>query len=359
MTLSKELLLERGRAANGRGRYVEAAKHYQEVLAIDEHCAEAWAGQASALEKQGRYSEAMTAYNEARACDPARYGESALFSMGNCHASLGDKAGAVRCYDGVVELNPKGQSAWHNRGMALFELGRDAEAAESFSRAAHGGGGVHSWVWNAHCLSRLNWITEADHSTKRAEQGGDATAVWTAWLEIATHEFQRNNSHSVLTAAEHALAVDTQVGHGWLFRGMALARLGRSVEALEIFDRAIAIKETTLAAWANKAALLEGIGRVRAAAQASEHVVALKPESAEDHLFRARALQLLGRHEEALQSVAIVKRKLGRAGSVWQEEGLALEALGRVEEAVASFQQFLNLCARAGTDLSSAGKVFV
>jgi tetratricopeptide (TPR) repeat protein len=238
MTPSKEILLERGRAANKRGRHTEAARDYDAVLAVDQHCAEAWNGKASALEKQGLYSDAIAAYDEARACNPARYGESALFSMGNCHASLGDKPGAVRCYNGVIELNPRAGRR-HNRGIIVRTGPR--RRGVSFSRAAQVGGDVSSWVWNAHCLSRLKQIAEAERSANRAEQSGDNAAVWKAWLQVATYEFYRNNSSSVLAAADRALKVDPEAGPAWLFRGMGLARLGQTAEALQLFDRAIAI----------------------------------------------------------------------------------------------------------------------
>lgn len=50
------------------------------------------------------------------------------------HASAGDDAGAVRCFERLISVAPEYPAAYHQAGRALHRLGRIAEARAMLER---------------------------------------------------------------------------------------------------------------------------------------------------------------------------------------------------------------------------------
>jgi tetratricopeptide (TPR) repeat protein len=42
---------------------------------------------------------------------------------------------AIKCFDYVIDRNPVNGSAWYHKGLALAEMGKEAEADECFALA--------------------------------------------------------------------------------------------------------------------------------------------------------------------------------------------------------------------------------
>ena len=53
-----------------QGKYDEAIKAYDEAIRLDPNLAMAWSNKGNALTGQGKYDEAMKAYDEAIRLDP-------------------------------------------------------------------------------------------------------------------------------------------------------------------------------------------------------------------------------------------------------------------------------------------------
>ena len=62
---SEEAIADKGLALYNQGRYDEAIKAYNEAIRLDPEDAEAWFGKGSALDSLGKYDEAIKAYDEA------------------------------------------------------------------------------------------------------------------------------------------------------------------------------------------------------------------------------------------------------------------------------------------------------
>ena len=60
----------KGIALDSQGKYDEAIKAYDEAIRLDPNYADAWNNKGIALDDQGKYDEAIKAYDEAIRLDP-------------------------------------------------------------------------------------------------------------------------------------------------------------------------------------------------------------------------------------------------------------------------------------------------
>ena len=82
---------------------------------------------------EGRLSEAAKAFEQAIALDPAN--GNAHYALGNVYAEMGRWADAVRAYHLAVSLNREDVEALNNLGVALGMRGQHVQAAAAFERA--------------------------------------------------------------------------------------------------------------------------------------------------------------------------------------------------------------------------------
>ena len=90
---------DKGNVLVDQGKYDEAIKAYDKAIEINPQLAEVWNNKGLALYHQGKYSE------------------------------------AIQAYDRAIEINPQLAEAWYNKGNALKLLGRTTEADAAFAKA--------------------------------------------------------------------------------------------------------------------------------------------------------------------------------------------------------------------------------
>jgi tetratricopeptide (TPR) repeat protein len=82
---------------------------------------------------EGRLEEAARAFEQAVALDPSN--GNAYYGLGNAYAELGRWADAVIAYSKAVSLNKDDVEAYNNLGIALTERGQYVQAAAAFEKA--------------------------------------------------------------------------------------------------------------------------------------------------------------------------------------------------------------------------------
>lgn len=82
---------------------------------------------------EGRLEEAARAFEQAVALDPSN--GNAFYGLGNVYAELGRWADAVIAYNKAVSLNKDDVEAYNNLGIALAERGQYVQAASAFEKA--------------------------------------------------------------------------------------------------------------------------------------------------------------------------------------------------------------------------------
>ncbi len=115
-----------------QGRYSEAVAAYDKVVFIRPNNAYAWNNRGVALDNLGQYLEAVSSYDTAVSVQPA-YAE-AWYNRGLALRKLGRYADAIASYDKAIAIGPTYAEAWLNRGVALDYLGRYDEAIASYDK---------------------------------------------------------------------------------------------------------------------------------------------------------------------------------------------------------------------------------
>ena len=119
---------EKGAILLGQGRYDEALQAFDQVLRLDPANAETWNAKGSALFQMGRYSDAVRCFKTAIGLKPSfsdawNNEAAALCAMGRYNE-------AMAACDRVLGLNPRNADAWAMRGQILL-----MEASAAFKKA--------------------------------------------------------------------------------------------------------------------------------------------------------------------------------------------------------------------------------
>ena len=141
------VFLDRGNSHFWLGNYPSAEADFLTALRLDSTNANAWNGLGLACNQLQKYPEAISAYHRAIALDSS---DAWLYSnLGDTYKDLGmrfrkhsraDSADhylqlALQCVDTALKLNPNNDGFTNNRGLALMEMGRQAEAMSEYDRS--------------------------------------------------------------------------------------------------------------------------------------------------------------------------------------------------------------------------------
>ena len=95
--------------------------------------AEAWNNKGAALDDQGKYDDAIKAFDEAIRINP-NYAD-AWYNKGVAFYHQKKYNEAIQAYDKAIKIDPQFADAWQNKGNALEAQGKDKEAAEALYKA--------------------------------------------------------------------------------------------------------------------------------------------------------------------------------------------------------------------------------
>jgi predicted TPR repeat methyltransferase len=195
----------------------------------------------------------------------------------------------------------------YNRGNALQDLKRPAEALVSFDQAL---------------------AIKPDYAEALNNRGSALQDL--------------NRPAEALASFEKALAINPRDPAALNNRGNVLTTLARYRDAVSDFDKAIALQPDSACAFSNKANCLYLWGQHEEALASYDKVLALEPESADACLGRGNIFNYrLRRPADALAAydkALTIKPDLAEA---WLGRGEALESLQRPQEAIAAYRQAL------------------
>ncbi|MBO1349440.1 MAG: tetratricopeptide repeat protein [Hormoscilla sp. GUM202] len=117
----------------GCKKLAEAAKQYEQAIALNPNYPEAICNLGAILQKQGKIAEAIGQYRQALAIKPDDPG--AYNRMGTAWQEQGKLAEAIACYQKAIALKPDLASAYSNLGIALQEQLKLQEAMSYYRHA--------------------------------------------------------------------------------------------------------------------------------------------------------------------------------------------------------------------------------
>ncbi len=89
-----------------------------------------WLNQGAALRAEGKYEEALQAFDEATAMKPP-FDAHAWFDKGTVYWQLGNYTDASQSFDKSIELNPNNGLPWYYKGLIFSDQGKYGEALQS------------------------------------------------------------------------------------------------------------------------------------------------------------------------------------------------------------------------------------
>lgn len=310
-----------------RGRFDAAAAAVGTAIGLNGAVAGFHVTLAQIAQALGRWEAAADAFDTAAVLDPgvATHAERAaeararlaagpdgaarLLAWADARLDRGEAGRAAAGYAVAVGLDPASPLAWHNRGVALRELGRVAEAAAAFRRAARLAPAVPAICRNlAHAqqavgdagaarrtLRHLLRLDPADAETldSLAGFGGDAVLLRRTLrtdpgrgqrlVDLAALRFAARRPAEAATALYRALALDPAAPGAWTSLGSVRQETGDAWSAVALHERALRIDPDGLAGFVhgNLGVALMGCGRLDAAIAALRHAADTAPQNPE------------------------------------------------------------------------------
>lgn len=122
------------------GNLGEALQHFDRALEINPSLAHVWNERGLCLKDMGKYEDAAKSFEQALALTPRD--EEYLFDYGEVLEVMGVLTrerkfleNAIRTFTAVTEINPDNASAWNHLGVCIKETGRDEESRQAFERS--------------------------------------------------------------------------------------------------------------------------------------------------------------------------------------------------------------------------------
>ena len=231
----------------------EAVTFLTRALALNPQSAEAHNNMGGALQRQGRFEEALREHDAAARLNPRL--ADARYNVGVVQAALGRTAEARAAYEAVVREWPTFVAARGNLGMLLLAEGRVDEALVHLKEAV-----------------RIDPTSAAIHDA------------------LATAYLQRNDLPGTVQHLREAarLAPSAQMHYRL---ALVLATSGRLDDAIAEFQRAAALEPANPELHHDLGAALANAGRLDEAMASLETAIQLRPDykEAHDNLARIRA----------------------------------------------------------------------
>ena len=117
----------------GQGKYDEAINAFNESIKINPNLMGTWNNKGAALARQYRYDEAIKALDEAIRIEPNYAG--AWNNKGAVLTSQGNYNKAIKSFDEAIRLNTNYSKAWNNKGIVLGKQGLYDEAIKALDES--------------------------------------------------------------------------------------------------------------------------------------------------------------------------------------------------------------------------------
>ena len=154
-----ENLFYEGNALYDQGKYNEAIKAYDKAIGLDPKLPVAWFNKGNALCMQDKYDEAVKAYDEALRLDP-KYAM-ALNNKGNALNALGKTAEGDAALAKAKEWRETAED-WFDKGNALYGQGKYDEAIKAYDETIGIDPGIPGvWCHKGDALSKQDKYDEA------------------------------------------------------------------------------------------------------------------------------------------------------------------------------------------------------
>jgi tetratricopeptide (TPR) repeat protein len=227
-----------------------------------------------AFRSKGYYPEALHEYEVALERGEER--DLVLQAMAEMHLLMRQPRQALALYDELLYRQPSSPKLWNERGVALHQDGRLADAEDSYRRAL----GADSTYAIAHnnlgvSLYHRGAVDAAVTAFRHALDG--QTAFVKARLNLALLWSRRKRFPGALDAYRHALTTEPEHPVAWNGIGVVLTELRKFEDARNAFARAIQARPNFAEAHYNMSFTLSNLGDFEGALRETKRALELDP----------------------------------------------------------------------------------
>ena len=171
--LTAEAYRRRGNRYYQQGKYAEAIPAYEQSIEFAPNEGLTYLLRANALAASERHHKAARDYDEAeeRISQLQHLQDTVYFNRGNSKAELGDYEGALQDYTDAIRINSSHSASYYNRGNAYADLYRFEEAVLDYDRVT-GHSARHAVFNKGNALLAMGRLSEAEDCYKDAVEKG-------------------------------------------------------------------------------------------------------------------------------------------------------------------------------------------
>ncbi len=248
----------------------------------------------------GRYDDAIADFNKSIASKPS----SAVYSArGNAYREKGDLAQAQRDYDKAIELDPKNNEPYHNKGF-VYSLVDDHDSA----------------------------IRYYDKALAIKKLAITLNARGLAWRG-------KGNFERALADFDEAITLDPKLADTYINLGNLYGDRGEFDRGLAYCDQAIRLKPDSERPYNNRAILLSRKGDIDAALADLEKAIALNPKNGNTFITRGEIRSLKGDYDLAIADFDTGLRLVPENFTGYMNRGVAWQKKGNFDKALADFNR--------------------
>ena len=266
------LLFQQATFLDNQRRYAEAVALYDELLRLEPESGQVWWQRGLALGNGlKQWDKAIESQEKAHELLPRS--PSPLLGKGDALVGLNRWDDAIACFDTVIAMDTGEPVGWIDKAIALRELGRAEDAVR--------------------CLDHVLGLQCSDHTQK-------TKADCVAWFQKGLVCAETLGDYgAALTCFDEALQRDPGSASCLGNKGAALAALERYSDALPYLERAVSIDPSLAFAWVTMAAVLGHLGRFDEALASANHAIEVDTREPLGWRNKGMALFTLGRDSEA------------------------------------------------------------
>ena len=311
--------------------------HCDEVLRLHPDSAPAYYLQAR---RETDAQRAIALLDKALELGPGR--SEVLMARSRRYHQVGDHEAMLLDAERGVTLFP-GWSVFHGqRGMALLNLGRHAEAEAAYDEAIRCDPDFGLW-WHQRGLQkeRLGRYAEALADANRAIELEPEFVL--AYLGRAQAQAGLGQVDLALADYDRAISLAPDNPEIYVERSLLLFAAGNMEDAAADLDRVIELQPDRVLAWHDRAAAYIRMKRYDRAISDLTRCIELEPASALAYRDRGRALELQGKYVESVADyTSAIELEPGVPGDLSRRASMQFY-LGRYEEAVADYTELIKL----------------
>jgi tetratricopeptide (TPR) repeat protein len=285
----------------------------------------------------------------------------ALLHTACAHAEKGSYDTAASQLNTLLHLEPAHPAAMQLLGLVQVRQGDLRNAARTLRQAClaapdHGQLHVH--------LARVEWEigmpAQAVAAFQQAIALGCTAPDVLVDCAVALGKLQRHAD--AIDLCRRAVAQDPTHARGWQTQANLLHRMERLDDALACHDRALALTPDAIG-WSGKALTLDALGRLEESLACHDQALKLSPEDASILTHCGVTLGRMQRHEEAVSCHARATELDPTHATAWSNLGASLCRVERLDAAIAAHDKAVSLFPAStaiwlqrGASLISAGR---